>query len=317
LTGTIRIGTRGSALALAQSAWVRTRLQQEWPGLEVTLVTIKTSGDRFVDRPLSSVGGKGLFVKEIEAALCAGEIECAVHSMKDVPSDLAEGLIIAAVPAREDPRDVLVARPPARLGSLPTGARIGTSSLRRAALIRHQRPELLIEPLRGNVDSRLRRIERGELDAVVLAAAGLRRLGIIVPGAEPFGVHELLPAIGQGALAIECRANAEARAVVAVLDDEPTRAAVTAERGFMAGVGGSCHTPLAAHAILSGTHLDLQALIASPDGQEVLRGQRRGTAADAERLGRDLAAELLDLGGARILAALASGPERLEQSNGG
>jgi hydroxymethylbilane synthase len=299
----LRLGTRGSALALAQAGWVRTQLQQRDPTIVVDLVTIKTSGDRFIDRPLSAIGGKGLFVKEIEDALLAGAIDCAVHSMKDLPAQLPPELTIAAVPPREDPRDALLARLQVPCMQLPRGARLGTSSLRRAALLRHWRRDFVIEPLRGNVDTRLRRLERGELDGLVLAAAGLRRLGLEPPGLEFFDPQQFIPAIGQGALAVQSRRDTTAQ-MLAVLDDAPTRTAVLAERAFMAGVGGSCQTPLAAHGRLSGDALVLNALIASPDGNRMVRGTRTGAAADGEFLGHDLAAELLRRGGAEILATL-------------
>jgi hydroxymethylbilane synthase len=303
LNPTIRIGTRGSALALAQAHWVREQLQRLHPGSAVALLTIKTAGDRFVDQPLAQLGGKGLFVKEIEEALLANDIDCAVHSMKDLPAEIAAGLTLAAVPPRADPRDVLVTRTRATLEELPSGARVGTTSLRRAALLLHFRPDLHIQPLRGNVDTRLRRLDGGELDAVVLAAAGLQRLGIRRDEVSCFDPQRFVPAVGQGALAIESRAG-DARLHLAALDDPPTRAAVVAERAFMQAVGGSCHTPLAAHATSARGRIEMHALIASPDGTRVLRGRRTGDGADAAVLGAALAEELLGAGGAAILAAL-------------
>ena len=299
----IRIGTRGSQLALTQSRWVRTCLQRQHPQLEVELVTITTSGDRFVEQPLSAIGGKGLFVKEIEEALRAGSIDCAVHSMKDVPSELAAGLAIIAVPAREDPRDVLITRDGVHLEALPRGARLGTSSLRRMALVHAARPDLQVTNLRGNVETRLRKLARGDLDAIVLACAGLRRLGMQPRGMVFFDPEQFIPAIGQGALAIESRAD-ETTDLLAPLDDAPTRLAVTAERAFLARAGGSCRTPLAAHATVHETTLEMRALIASPDGRQVVRGERRGSVAAAAALGTALAEELLARGGAEILRAL-------------
>lgn len=299
----LRIGTRGSRLALAQSQWVQTALERLHPGLECRLVTIKTSGDKFVDRPLRFIGGKGLFIKEIEEALLAGDIDCAVHSMKDLPADLAPGLLIAAVPEREDPRDLFIARGGSRLADMPSGARVGTSSLRRAAFVRQQRPDLELVDLRGNVDSRLRKLDSAELDAIILAAAGLLRLGISRRDAEPLDPHVFVPAIGQGALAIECGPG-ETEAVAAVLGHEPTRIATSAERAFLARVGGSCHTPLGAHARVDGTSLELLAAIASPDGSRIVRGSRSGPAVTAHAIGSDLAAELLEKGGADILRDL-------------
>lgn len=300
---TLRIGTRGSKLALTQSRWVQSCLQQRHPQLTIELVTIKTSGDRFVDQPLSEIGGKGLFVKEIEEAMVAGTIDCAVHSMKDVPGELAPGLVIAATPPREDPRDVLIARNGAGFEQLPRGARVGTSSLRRMALLRALRSDLDVRSLRGNVDTRLAKLDRGELDAIVLAAAGLRRLGIERRDAEPFDPQHFLPAVGQGVLALESRAD-DTATLLAVLDDAPTRIAVTAERAFLLRVGGSCRTPLAAYATLDGNTLTLRALIADPDGTRVLRAEHRGPAGQAAALGAALADELLGRGGADILRAL-------------
>ncbi|MFQ5667686.1 MAG: hydroxymethylbilane synthase [Candidatus Binatia bacterium] len=300
---TLRIGTRGSSLALAQSRWVQATLRQRYRDLAVVLVTIQTSGDRFVTQPLGAIGGKGLFVKEIEAALTAKAIDCAVHSMKDVPSELAPGLLIAAMPRREDPRDVLVTRAGWTFHQLPRGCRVGTSSLRRMALIRALRDDLEVTALRGNVDTRLRKLDTGVIDAAILAAAGLRRLGIERPGVVCLDPQHFIPAIGQGALAIESRDD-DTRALLAPLDHRDTRVAVTAERAFLLRVGGSCRTPLAAHANVRGDALVLRALIANPDGTQVVRGTRTGTSAWAAHLGTDLAAELLGRGGAEILRAL-------------
>jgi len=307
VNGPIRIGTRGSALALAQATWARDALARRYPERGATLVVIKTSGDRFVDRPLADIGGKGLFVKEIDEALLAGTVDCAVHSMKDLPAALAPGLHLAAVPRREDPRDVLITQAGVAFAALRAGARVGTSSLRRAALLRHLRPDLTITPLRGNVDTRLRKVAAGELDAIVLAAAGLHRLGLAPPAAEPLDPGVFVPAVGQGALALETRADASAT-LLAWLDDPVTRAAVEAERAFMQAVGGSCHTPLAAHATVGAAQLRLQALVASPDGTRVLRGDRTGPAAAATDIGAALAAELIDRGATDILNQTRPGP---------
>jgi hydroxymethylbilane synthase len=303
---TIRIGTRGSQLALTQSRWVQSCIQRQLPGWEVELVTITTSGDRFVEQPLSAIGGKGLFVKEIEEALQARTIDCAVHSMKDVPGELAPGLVMAAIPPREDVRDVLITRDGARFEELPPGARVGTSSLRRMALIRAARGDLEVMNLRGNVDTRLRKLDSGQFGAVILAAAGLNRLGIKRSGLAFFDPLHFVPAIGQGALAIESRAD-ETADLLAPLDDALTRIAVTAERAFLTRAGGSCRTPLAAYATISKETIELRALIASPDGQQVVRGERRGAAADGEAIGVELAEELLGKGGAEILRTLQAG----------
>jgi hydroxymethylbilane synthase len=275
--------------------------------LECGLVTIKTSGDRFADRSLRAIGGKGLFVKEIEDALLAGDVDCAVHSMKDLPAELAPGLVIAAVPAREDARDLLIARGGSRLKDLASGARVGTSSLRRAAFVRCSRSDLDLVELRGNVDSRLRKLDGGEVDAIILAAAGLKRLGIPRADAHPFDEGEFVPAIGQGALAIECRAGDEK--LLAALDHYGSRQATVAERAFLARVGGSCHTPIGAHAKVTGGAIAMHAAIASPDGRTVVRGATAGSAADAASIGAALADKLLDDGGAEILRALETSPE--------
>jgi hydroxymethylbilane synthase len=298
----LRLATRGSQLALAQARLVAGLLEAR-AGVGAELVVLKTSGDRIQDRPLSEVGGKGLFVKEIEEALLRGDAEVAVHSMKDLPADLAPGLVLGAVPEREDPGDLLIAREPTRLEGLRRGARVGTSSLRRMALLLALRPDLDVVPMRGNVDTRLRKLGEGEVDALVLAAAGLKRLGIDPTAAVRLDPTHFVPAIGQGALAIETRSG-ELGDVMAPLEHAPTRAAVLAERGFMRAASGSCVTPLAAHARLEGDALHLVAVILSPDGARQIRGTRRGPSASAEAIGAELAAELLARGGAEILEAL-------------
>jgi hydroxymethylbilane synthase len=302
----LRIGTRGSPLAQAQAQWVAQRLRASDPALNTTLVTIRTSGDRIIDRPLSEVGGKGLFVKEIETALLAGEVDCAVHSMKDLPGDLAPGLVIAAVPEREDPTDVVLTRRGGGLDGLPQGAVVGTSSLRRMALALAQRPDLKVCSLRGNVGTRILRLTEGKVDAVLLARAGLRRLGIEYPHVDAVDPREFLPAVGQGALGIETRVDGFAE-LVAKIDDGASRVAVEAERAFLARVGGSCVTPLAAHATLERGLLTLRALIAKPDGSRVIRGETSGPATEGTKLGADLAERLLSQGGAEILRGLVPG----------
>jgi len=303
VTAVLRIGTRGSRLALAQAEWVRQRLAAAHPGLRSELVVIKTSGDRVRDVPLHQVGGKGLFVKELETALGTGAIECAVHSLKDVPGELAEGLVVAAVPEREDPADVVVTRQPGGLAALAPGARIGTSSPRRAALLRALWPALAVVDLRGNVDTRLAKLERGEVDALVVAAAGLHRLGIAPAHLERCDVREFVPAIGQGALALESRPDPVAEQLSAI-EHPPSRQAVDAERGFLHAVGGSCLTPLAAHATIAGARLTLRALIAHPDGSRIVRGEEAGDVADGVGLGRALGERLLRDGGAELLKGL-------------
>jgi hydroxymethylbilane synthase len=299
----LRIGTRGSRLALAQSEWVRQRLERAHAGLRAELVVIKTSGDRIRDVPLYQLGGKGLFVKELESALLDGSIDCAVHSLKDVPGELAPGLIVAAVPEREDARDVALTRGPGGLAALPAGARTGTSSPRRAALLRALYPQLDVVNLRGNVDTRLAKLERGEVDATVLAAAGLHRLGLTPPHAEPCDPLRFVPAIGQGALALESRPGAVAEQLASI-EHRASRQAIDAERAFLTTVGGSCVTPLAAYATIAGDRLTLRALIAHPDGTRSVQGDATGAAADGSTIGRELGERLLGQGGADLLREL-------------
>lgn len=303
MSAVLRIGTRGSRLALAQSNQVRARLEAAHPGLRVELVVIRTSGDRIQHVPLHQVGGKGLFVKELEAALLDGSIDAAIHSLKDVPGELAPGLEIAAVPEREAAHDVVVTRGPGGLTALADGARVGTSSPRRAALLRALTPRLAVADLRGNVDTRLAKLARGEVDALLLAAAGLARLGITPPHAAPCDATAFVPAVGQGALALESRPGATA-ALLRAIEHRPSRLAIDAERAFLCTVGGTCTTPLAAHAVLAGEALTLRAVIAHPDGSRVVRGERHGAAADGARLGAELARALLADGGAELLRSL-------------
>ena len=299
----VRIGTRGSRLALAQAEWVRQRLEAAHPGLRTELVVVTTSGDRIRDRPLAQVGGKGLFVKELESALDSGAIDCAVHSLKDVPGTLAAGLIVAAVPERAAAHDIALTRSAGGLAALPRGARVGTSSPRRAALLRALYPPLAVVDLRGNVDTRLAKLERGDVDALVLAAAGLQRLGLCPPHAEPCDVQTFVPAIGQGALALESRAGAVA-AQLAAIEHRATRQAIDAERAFLVAVGGSCVSPLAAYATVAEDRLRMHAVIARPDGTRVIRGAAEGAVADGAQIGRELAERLLRDGGADVLRAL-------------
>jgi hydroxymethylbilane synthase len=300
----LRLGTRASALARAQAELVRRALEARHPGVAVELVLIRTSGDRAGRGPLPPAGLKGLFVKEIEEALLGGLIEIAVHSLKDLPAGIPEGLTLAAFPAREDPRDVLVSRGGGGLAVLPRGARVGTSSLRRRVQLLGRRPDLTIEPLRGNVDTRLRKLDSVPLDALVLAAAGLRRLGLDVPGAHYLSPDEMLPAVGQGTLAVEIRVDDAATGrLVAALDHAETRAAAVAERTVLEGLGGSCTTPIAAFARRQDGGLCLSAFVATPDGSRVLRHTEtssRGTPAD---LGRLVAEQMLAKGAGEIVAA--------------
>jgi len=301
----IVIGTRGSRLALWQAEWIQARMHDVAPGLTVKLRRIKTSGDKILDVPLAAIGGKGLFVKEIEEALLAGDIDLAVHSMKDVPTMLPNGLEILCVPAREDPRDVLISLAGCSLKDLPKGARIGTSSLRRQAQLLHLRPDLRIEMLRGNLDTRLRKLREGEFDAIVLAAAGLSRMGWSAEVTEYLTPDVSLPAIGQGALGLEGRSDdAFVRSLVVQFDHAPTRRAVTAERALLERLEGGCQVPIAAHATINGDTLMLDALIASVNGSRVVRDSIQGPTATAQALGVELAERLLARGGGSILSEI-------------
>lgn len=292
----IRIGTRGSALALWQARHVKGLLEAR--GHAVTLDVITTTGDRLQDRRLDSVGGKGAFLKEIEEAMLAGEIDLAVHSLKDVPTALPAGLSLAAVLERADPRDVLVSAGPGLAGLRP-GSRVGTTSLRRRALMGALRPDLVLQDLRGNVDTRLKRLREGRFDAIVLAMAGLVRLGRAGEVTEALDPRQFVPAPGQGAIALECRdSDPEMRAAVAPLDHAPTARAVAAERAFLAALGGGCNVPLGAYAFEADGALELVGFVAAAEGPAIVRGERRGDV--PERLGRELADELRSRGAASL-----------------
>src|ERR1043166_5794832 len=281
----LRLGTRGSKLALTQTGLVRDALARAVPGLAapdaIEIVVIKTTGDAIQDRPLSEAGGKGLFVKEIEEAMLTHRIDIAVHSMKDMPTAQPAGLLIAAFLAREDARDVLIAGDIKRIADLAQGAVVGTSALRRRAQLLHRRPDLKIVPLRGNVDTRLRKREAGEAEATILALAGLKRLGLNVGAAIP--EDEMLPAVGPGAICIECRADdAQTRGWLAAIDHGPTATCVKAEHAMLSVLDGSCRTPIAGHAVLTDGVIHLRGLIAKPDGSQLIATERRGGFADAE-----------------------------------
>lgn len=298
------IATRRSRLALWQAEHVKARLEALHAGLAVALAPMSTRGDELQDRRLDQAGGKGLFVKELEAAMAEGRADLAVHSMKDVPAELPSGFVLAAITAREDPRDALVSTKYERLEDLPEGASVGTSSLRRAAQIAERHPRLEIRVLRGNVETRIAKLERGEYDAIVLAAAGLMRLGLEGRIRARLEVGESLPAAGQGALGIEClAARREVVSLLAPLSDPDSTACVLAERAVSRALGGSCTLPLGAYAERSGTRLRLRALIASPDGRRVLRADAEGE--DPERLGAQVAQALRGQGADDILKSLA------------
>ncbi|GBD43196.1 Porphobilinogen deaminase [bacterium HR40] len=276
----IVIGSRGSPLALAQARMVREALAATVPGLAaedaIAIEVIHTTGDRFLDRPLAAIGGKGLFTKEIEEALLAQRIDLAVHSLKDMPTRLPEGLVIGACLPRADVRDALIGRPAVGIADLPQGAVVGTASLRRAAQLLARRPDLRIVPLRGNVHTRLRKVWEGEVTATLLAAAGLDRLGLLGEASVILSVDEMLPAVGQGAIGVECRADdAETLDMLALLDHVPTRQAVEVERAFLARLEGSCRTPIAALCTIADGEAHLRGLVASPDGRFLLRIDRR------------------------------------------
>jgi hydroxymethylbilane synthase len=295
------IASRGSQLALWQARWVQQQMAQK--GRESRIEIIKTTGDKITDVPLAQVGGKGLFTKEIEEALLDGRADLAVHSLKDLPTELPAGLVLAAVPEREDPRDAIVGR---KLADLPQGATVGTSSLRRAAQLRKLRPDLQIESVRGNLDTRLRKLDEGRYAAIVLAAAGLRRLGWADRIAELLPPEVMCPAVGQGALAIETREAGAGHDAAATLDHAETHAAVTAERGVLAALGGGCQVPIGAYASVEGGRLRIEAVVAAPDGSELVRGHSEGSVFDAAAMGRALGDDLLHRGARRILDAVYS-----------
>jgi hydroxymethylbilane synthase len=287
---------------MRQTGWVVEQLLRHHPSTRFEVVGIRTEGDRNREAPLSEIGGTGLFVKELELALQEGRIDLAVHSLKDMPARLPEGLTVAAVPQREDARDVLVSRLGKELPALPEGARVGTSSRRRAAQLLALRPDLQILNLRGNVDTRLRKAEGESYDAIVLAAAGLIRLGRADRITQVLPPEIMLPAVGQGALAVEIRADdRHTRSLVAAIDHPPTRAAVTAERAFLARLGGGCQLPIAGYAVVEGDRLWLRALLSGPAGTPLYRSQRIGTRAEAASLGRLIAEELLERGAGALL----------------
>jgi hydroxymethylbilane synthase len=298
----VRIATRQSPLALWQARHVAGLLTQQHPGLEVSLVEMTTAGDRFLSAPLSTVGGKGLFVKEIEQSLLDGRADLAVHSLKDMTSVLPAGLLLAAVPRREDPRDAFCSPNGLMLEMLPKGARVGTSSLRRSCILRSRRPDLEIVSLRGNVQTRLARMRELELHGAVLAYAGLKRLGLETEISEVLPTTLSLPAVGQGVLAIQCRTeDATVRSLLAPLEDATTRVAVTAERALMARLEGGCTVPLAGHATVDGGIVHLRGLVGRPDGSKVVEGERSGPVETAHAVGEALAEELLSRGAAEIL----------------
>ncbi|AMB84192.1 porphobilinogen deaminase [Pseudomonas agarici] len=301
----IRIATRKSALALWQAEYVKARLEQAHPGLNVTLVPMVSRGDKLLDSPLSKIGGKGLFVKELETALLEHEADIAVHSMKDVPMDFPEGLGLFCICEREDPRDAFVSNTHASLDALPSGAVVGTSSLRRQAQLLSHRPDLQIRFLRGNVNTRLAKLDAGEYDAIILAAAGLIRLGFEDRITSTISVEDSLPAGGQGAVGIECRsADSEIHALLAPLHHADTAVRVSAERALNKHLNGGCQVPIACYAVLEGEQIWLRGLVGQPNGGLLLSAQARAPQADAQALGVRVAEDLLGQGADVILKAV-------------
>ena len=298
----LRIGTRASKLALKQSEWVKGKIEARYPDINVDLIRIKTKGDKILDSPLSKIGGKGLFVKEIEDALLERKVDLAVHSMKDVPAELPDRLVLSTFPKREDPADALISFGGQTLDQLPHQAKVGTSSLRRGAQLLHVRPNIELVPLRGNVDTRLGKLESGDLHAIILAAAGLKRLGLSSRITQTLSFNQVLPAVGQGALGIETRRDDEQTVnLLHFLDHKATRIAITTERAFLKELEGGCQVPIAGLAQLNDDKLSFQGMVAELDGSRILREAIIGTKDQAEEIGIALATRLLDSGADRIL----------------
>lgn len=306
----LTIGSRGSKLALWQAEWVKARLGERHPRTQVSIEIIKTSGDVLKDAPLTLIGGKGVFTKELEEALLDGRIDLAVHSLKDLPTVLPYRLVIAAIPKREDTRDALVLRAglvieQPSIKNLPERSIVGTSSLRRLSQLKHLRPDLVIKELRGNVDTRLRKLDEGQYDAIILATAGLRRLGLEKRISAPIEIEEMLPAVGQGALAVETRSDdEETLSLLAALEDQQTRAACMAERALLRELGGGCQLPIAAHAVVFEDSLQLDGLVADPSGETIIRDSLEGAASSAEQLGSELAVRLRERGAESLLSGI-------------
>jgi len=303
----LTIGSRGSKLALFQANWVKSKLETAHSDIRVVVEIVKTSGDVFLDAPLSQIGGKGLFTKEIEDALLDGRIDLAVHSLKDLPTVLPAGLHLAAVSSREDVRDAFLSNKHRSLGALPNGAKVGTSSLRRQSQLLRLRRDLEVANLRGNLDTRIRKLDEGQYDAILLACAGLDRLGYQQRIVERLSVQQLCPAVGQGALGIETRElDDETQNRLQCLHHAPTHSAVTAERAFLRRLGGGCQVPIAGHAWIEESRLELLGVVASTDGRQLFRGQTSAPIEQAGELGAELAERLLASGASEILQALSA-----------
>jgi hydroxymethylbilane synthase len=298
----LRIGTRGSALALAQASWVKRQVEEHEPSLAVELRVIKTSGDRFLDTPIQNIGGKGVFTKEIEDALLRQEIDLAVHSLKDLPTRLPLGLALAAIPAREEARDVLVTRDGSTLAELAAAARVGTGSLRRRAQLLHYRSDLSVLAVRGNIDTRLKKLDAGEFDALAMAAAGLRRIGRADRIGEYLADEICVSAVAQGALGLEARSDGNVRERLAFLNDAATCAEIAAERALLDRLNGGCHVPIGARARVAGEQISMIGVVASPDGKNLCRSEIFGSVKEAADLGKRLAEQLLERGAGQLLA---------------
>ena len=298
----IKIGTRGSKLALTQANLVADSLKRTAPGITAEICVIKTSGDIMQDVALTKIGGKGVFVKEIEDALLCSTVDLAVHSMKDVPTEIPAGLTFAAILRREDARDILVSKDNQKMEFMPRGARIGTGSMRRSAQLLAILPDLAIVPLRGNLETRLKKIQAENLQGIILAAAGMKRLGLAEKISQYLPIETMLPAVGQGALGLEVRdGNNDLMEVLAKLNHAPTAAEITAERSFLRHLGGGCLLPIAAFGKLEGEKLTLEGLVAAPNGSSVIRDKVRGAIAEAEELGKRLAEIIIEKGGKKLL----------------
>jgi hydroxymethylbilane synthase len=299
---TLRIGTRGSALALTQTNWVVEKIRAKHPGVKIEIITIKTTGDKLEDVALAKIGGKGLFVKEIEEALLRGEIHAAVHSLKDMPAETPGELEIGVIPEREDPRDVLISRGNRKLEELPGGAKIGTGSLRRSIQLAKLIPHVQVVPIRGNLDTRIKKIEREGLDGIIVAAAGVRRMGWTDRVSQFISVEQIIPAIGQGALAMEMRRDdEESRELFRFLNHEDSRIEVGAERAFLRVFGGGCQLPIAAYGRRRGDGISLVGLVGNLDGSVIIRDEASGPAAECEAVGKELAERILSKGGKEIM----------------
>ena len=305
---TLVVGTRGSDLALKQTQYVAEKLQKKFPAVQIDIRVIRTKGDILQDVALAKIGGKGVFVKEIEDALLKGEIDLAVHSMKDVPADFPAELEIGAMPEREDPRDVLISRDRKKIEELRRGARIGTGSLRRKCQMGNLLPDVIIVALRGNLDTRIKKIERENLDGVILAAAGIRRMGWVDRVSQFIPVEVMLPCAGQGALGVEVRArDEELREMISFMDHAPTRREILAERAFLKRLGGGCQFPVAAYARGQGNDIVLRGLVGNMDGSKMIMDELKGPATEWERLGMEMAERILSYGGRAILAEFYAG----------